>query len=120
MMGGTEPVAAIVERLKAKAKRRSSETLTMTEAANEIADALNIKYEAAMMTLYGLCATGEVRWLDDQGELVDEDECTIGDFNKKPKYVVASDVRSTLTDWRGGPVFRDRIAACLTWFLGLL
>jgi hypothetical protein len=103
-MASTKPLTAIVERLKAKATQRKNEPLTIGEAAAEIAQALNIRDEAAMMTLYGLCATGSVRWLDDQGELVDEDECTIGDFNNKPKFVIASDIRSFLTDWSPDPL----------------
>ena len=63
-----------------------------------------------MMTLYGLCATGNVRCLDDQGEVVDEDECTISHFSKKPKYVIASDVRSFLTDWSPDPLPSKREA----------
>jgi len=55
------------------------------------------------MTLYGLCATGNVRWLDAEGEVIDEDECTIGDFNGKPRWLIASDVRSFLTDWSSVP-----------------
>ena len=55
-----------------------------------------------MMTLYGLCATGNVRWLNAEG-VIDEDECTIGDFNGKPAFVIASDVRSFLRDWSQGP-----------------
>jgi hypothetical protein len=112
-MASTKPVVAIVERLnKAKAKRRTSnQLLRFGEAAIEIANALNINDVAAEMTLYGLCATGNVRWLNDQGELVDEDQCTIGDFNDKPKLVVASDVRSFLTDWSPDPLPSKREAA---------
>jgi hypothetical protein len=111
-MASTKAVVAIVERLnKAKAKRRTSnQLLRFGEAAIEIANGLNINDVAAEMTLYGLCATGNVRWLNDQGELVDEDQCTIGDFNDKPKLVVASDVRSFLTDWSTNPQASHRDA----------
>jgi hypothetical protein len=51
-------------------------------AVTQIAHALNIEDEPAAMMLYGLCATGNVRWFDAQGELIDEDECTIADFNQ--------------------------------------
>jgi hypothetical protein len=44
---------AIVRRTKKSDP--NAEGLTFSEAANEIADALNIKYEVATMTLYGLC-----------------------------------------------------------------
>jgi hypothetical protein len=91
---------AIVRRIKTSDP--SAATLTIDKAAAEIADALNIKYEAAMMTLYGLCATGEIRWWNDQG-LIDEDECTVADFSGKPKRVSADGVRHFLTEWSEGP-----------------
>jgi hypothetical protein len=93
---------ATVERM-IKAKR-SSEPLPFSKAVTEIAQALNIEDEPASMMLYGLCATGNVRWLNGQGEVVEEDECTIADFNHKPKFVIASDVRSFLADWSQGPL----------------
>src|SRR5262245_25577819 len=101
-MNSKSAVTAIVERTKKK-KASSSKTLTFSEAADEIGKALNIEYEAAEMTLYGLCATGNVRWIDNQGELVDEDECTIANFHSKPAVVLADDVRSCLTDWSPAP-----------------
>jgi hypothetical protein len=103
-MASTKPVTAIVGRLKAKATQRKNEALTFSEAATEIANALNIRHEAATMTLYGLCATGNVRWLDDGLDIVDEDECTISSFAGKPALVIASDVRSFLTDWSPDPL----------------
>jgi hypothetical protein len=84
-------------------RRPKSEPLVFTKAVTEIADALNVKNDAAAMTLYGLCATGNIRWLGEGGEVIDEDECTIADFNHKPRWVIASDVRSFLTDWSPDP-----------------
>ena len=78
-MNSKSSVAAIVGRLKPKAPSRRRE---FTMAVTEIAHALNIEDEPAAMMLYGLCATGNVRWFDAQGELIDEDECTIADFNQ--------------------------------------
>jgi hypothetical protein len=101
-MNSKSAVTAIIGRIKEE--KKPSKALTIHMAATEIARALNIRHEAAMMTLYGLCATGSVRWVGDQGEIVDEDECTIGDFWNKPKHVVASDVRSYLTDWSPDPL----------------
>jgi hypothetical protein len=101
-MNSKSLLKTIVRRIK-QSDPNAAARLSFSEAANEIADALNIKYEAATMTLYGLCATGEVRWLNDQGEVIDEDECTIGDFNGKPKFVIASDVRHCLGRWSEGP-----------------
>jgi len=87
---------AIVRRTKKSDP--NAEGLTFSEAANEIADALNIKYEVATMTLYGLCATGNVHCLNDQGELIEAI-----DIEGKPAFFRASDVRSFLTDWSEGP-----------------
>jgi hypothetical protein len=106
-MNSKSAVTAIVGRMK---KRASSETLNINDAAKEIAQALRIETEPATMTLYGLCATGRVRSLDDQGQVIDEDECTIGEFGNKPKHVIASDVRSFLTDWSPDPLPSKREA----------
>jgi hypothetical protein len=99
-MNSKNAVAAIVGRIKTKASRRK---LGFVKAATEIAQALNIKHEAAFMMLYGLCATGNVRWVDSGGEVVEEDECTIADFTHKPKLVDADDVRHWLTEWSSVP-----------------
>jgi hypothetical protein len=98
-MNSKSALKTIVRRIKVK---RPSNPLTIDDAATEIANALNIKIEAAMMTLYGLCATGSVRWLNSEG-VIEEDECTIGNFEGKPKFVIPSDVRSWLGDWSQGP-----------------
>ena len=84
-------------------KSGSRKTLTFVEASKEIGQALNIDHEAARMTLYGLCATGNVRWVDNQRKLVDHDECTIADFTLKPTFVPAEDVRHWLTEWSPAP-----------------
>jgi hypothetical protein len=103
-MNGKTPEEAIVERLGQEVKRRpSSKALTFSKAAIEIGQALNIDHEAARMTLYGLCATGNVRWVDNQRKLVDEDKCTIADFTGKPNFVSAEDVRDWLTEWSPAP-----------------
>ena len=107
-MNSKNAVAAIVGRMKKKAS--SSKTLTFSDAATEIGKALNIEHEAATMILYGLCATANVRWVDNQGKLVDEDECTIADFYSKPAFVLADDVRSYLTDWSPMPQTSNREA----------
>lgn len=73
------------------------------DAASEIAEALKIDHKAAIMTLYGLCATGDVRWFDDSGEIVDEDTVTIAAFAAKPVFVVADDVRHWLVEWSPQP-----------------
>jgi hypothetical protein len=107
-MNSKSPLTAIVGRLKQKAV---SKPIKFAVAAEEIAYALNIKDEAATMILYGLCATGSVRWLDKRGEVIDEDDWTISDFNDKPKLVIADDVRHWLTEWSSSPQRSRRGAA---------
>jgi hypothetical protein len=102
-MNSKSPVNAVTAPLKAKYGRRRSSKLTMDEAATEIAQALNLHSEAAAMMLYGLCATGNVRWLDGAGEVINEDECTVANFNHKPVLVMADDVRHWLTQWSRAP-----------------
>src|SRR5262249_39334259 len=99
-MNSKTPISSIIGRIKTKAPGKA---LSFSKAATEIGKALNIKHEAAAMTLYGLCATGSVRWVDSGGEVVDEDECTIADFDHKPKSVAADDVRHWLTEWSNVP-----------------
>ena len=87
--------------------------ITRGKAAREIADALNIRYEAALMLLYGLCATGNVRWRDRSGEIIDEDAVTIAAFGDKPVFIAADDVRSHLADWSPDPQPKMRTQAIL-------
>jgi len=102
-MNSKSPINAVTAPLKAEYGRRRSSKLTMDEAATEIAQALNLHSEAAAMMLYGLCATGNVRWLDGAGEVIDEDKCTIANFNHKPVLVMADDVHHWLTVWSKAP-----------------
>jgi hypothetical protein len=78
--------------------------ISRTKAAHEIAAALHIPYEAALMLLYGLCATDEVRWVDSRGEIIDADAVTVADFSDKPVYI-AVDYAITLST---GPLIRNR------------
>ena len=63
--------AAILSRLKAKQDKQPA-LVNFHAAATEIDHDLNIPNEAATMLLYGLCATGNVRWVDDSGAVVGE------------------------------------------------
>jgi hypothetical protein len=82
------------------------EVLGYTDAANEITRSLNIHYDAAVALLCGMCATGRVRWIDDKGDLVDEEECTLAAFagDRHPFRVAADDVRHCLTRWSHDPL----------------
>jgi hypothetical protein len=87
------------------------ERVPFHHAAKEIADALNIKYEAATMTLFGLCATGNVRWVDDSGEVIDDEAVTVAKFGGKVAFVIADDVRHHLAEWSAQPLrsHRDQV-----------
>jgi hypothetical protein len=101
-MKSGKDVLASVQR-DAKPNPRPTDLLTFSLAVQEIKEALKIHHEAATMTLYGLCATGNVRSLNNKHELIDAEECTIGDFEGSPAYVAASDVRNYLTEWSPDP-----------------
>jgi hypothetical protein len=85
--------------------------ITFHEAANEIATALNIPFEAAIMTLYGLCITGGVRWSFVGGEIVELHEITAKDFSNKPSCIEAEDIRYHLAEWSTQPqrLQRDQV-----------
>jgi hypothetical protein len=70
--------------------------ITFDKGASEIAEALKIPYAAATMTLYGLCAIGDVRWVDISGAMVEEDELTVANFSGKPAIIDADDLRAWL------------------------
>jgi hypothetical protein len=88
---------------KAVEDHKPPEVVSIHTAADEIARALNIPNEAATMLLLGLCATGDVRWVDGSGQIVDEDVVTIAAFRGKPVFVAADDVRHHLVEWSPQP-----------------
>jgi hypothetical protein len=100
--GLADILAAMAAELNSSAQPQGPR-IKFSAAANEIAEALKIHYEAAAMTLYGLCATGYVRWVDVSGEIVEEDELTVANFSNKPAFVVPDDVRSYLANWSPDP-----------------
>ena len=101
-MNSKSASAAIMSRLKSKAKNPKNEPrLTRDAAADAIAEALHIRYEAAMMILYGLCATGKVRCFDDQGEVIED--CMISEFEGKASFVIAEDVHHWLLEFSSRP-----------------
>jgi hypothetical protein len=107
-------VMRIVERVGFEIEA-PTEWLTFQEAAAKIGFALKLANEAATMTLYGLCATGTVRWLDDEEEPIDEDKCTIADFDSKPAYVVTVDVLHWLAEWVPNPKLLREYRDTLIW-----
>jgi len=115
-MNSKNPTSAVVSRMIAKRRKNHTAAGVSTAlacwsfktAADEIAQALNITYDAAMMTLYGLAATGNVRFLDDDGKVVEEDECTISEFASKARFFVAEDVRHWLKELSPLPQLKQR------------
>ena len=103
-----------IERLKAiKPQAKADlEWLSYAVADNEIAQAFNLRNEATLMLLCGLIATGNVRALDKNGDLIDLDECTIVELEGKPAFVAAEDLRDWLRDHSALPQgARDRVIA---------
>jgi hypothetical protein len=99
-MTSEEAKRHIVEFVVAHQIKAPTEWLPFDKAAGKLQLGLKLaSIEAATMTLYGLCATGTVRWLDNQEQLVDEDECTVADFDSKPAFIVTVDVLHWLAGW---------------------
>jgi hypothetical protein len=104
-----DAIKRLVDGLK---EDKPPELITRAKAAHEIADALDIRNnEAASMLLYGLCATGDVRWVDGSGKIIDWDAVTVADFRDKPVYISADDVRDHLLRWSPDPQPKKRADA---------
>jgi hypothetical protein len=97
-MKSNSRLAGMIEALKSKPELEPT-WLPFSGGTAEIGESLGLPHEAASMLLYGLCATGNVRCLNDQGEFVDEDECTIRAFGGEAAFVAAEDVRAWLAEW---------------------
>ena len=82
-----------------KPAKRNEVWLALSQAADEIRQALNISYEPAYMTLHGLCATGNVRSQNNEREIIDTEDYTVSDFEGSPAFVSADDVRHWLARW---------------------
>jgi hypothetical protein len=106
-----EAAAAIAARIR---PQPPGPRITFDKGANEIADTLKIDYNAAIMTLYGLCATGNVRWVDVSGAIVEEDELTVANFSGKPALIDIDDVRACLVNWSPDPQPKRREQVILT------
>jgi hypothetical protein len=94
----------IVDELR-RMKPKPDVVISFWKAAAEIAVALgDIPGEAPSMVLYGLCATGSIRFYDGEGGLVDFAECTVDGFQDKPHRVSVEDVRHWLEQWSAAPL----------------
>jgi hypothetical protein len=88
--------------MKPNGKRRQN-WLPFHNGTAEIVETMRIPNEAASMLLYGLCATGNVRCLNDQHEFIDPDECTLTELYRQAPFVAADDVRHFLAEWSSDP-----------------
>jgi hypothetical protein len=103
----------LLHRLRSKPKPKP-DWIKYGVGENELAQAFNLSSAVAAMLLDGLVATGSVRALDEPGNLIDVDECTIADLEGKAALVAGDELRdwisahSTLPQ---GPGARDRVIA---------
>ena len=87
-----------MELLRAKGRPRTKadfEWINRVVARDELAQAFNLPSAAAAMLLHGLIATGNVRVLGNDNELIDIDNCAIADLEGKAASVAANELR----DW---------------------
>ena len=114
-MASSKPITAIVARLRSKAKqpkKASYEWISFSTGAAEVSQSLAISYETAVMTLYGLCATGNVRSCNKHGKVIDAEECTIEHFEGAvaDASVSAADLRHWLSERSSAPQLSHRKA----------
>jgi hypothetical protein len=102
-------VQSIAARIVAR-KRKAELYLPRIAAATELARALKISHDAAMMTLYGLCASDNITMLNSQRERVDVEECTIANLDQSVAFVSATELRSWLNECAPGPQAGQRDA----------
>jgi hypothetical protein len=103
-------IQSIGARIAARRRPKAQQYLSRIVAATEIARALNISHDAAMMTLYGLCACGNLTMLNGQQEIVDIEECTIANLDASVAFVSATDLRQWLNECAPGPQASQRDA----------
>jgi hypothetical protein len=88
--------------MKPNGKRRQN-WVSFHNGVAEITDTMRIPNEAASMLLYGLCATGNVRCLNDQLDFIDPDECTLTEFSAAGAFIAVNDLRHFLAEWSSAP-----------------
>jgi hypothetical protein len=112
-MAFKNPVTAIIERLKAKAKQPSKaghDWISFAKGVVEVSSALGLSSEVAQMTLFGLIATGEIP-ASDKKDLIDIDRCTIAELSKLA-FVSAGELRNWLREQSTSPLSnRDAVIA---------
>jgi hypothetical protein len=78
----------------------------------ELEQAFSLPRAATAMLLHGLVATGKVRALDKDENLIDLDDCTIADLEGKPAFVAVDELRDWLREHSSVPQgARDQLIA---------
>jgi hypothetical protein len=98
-------LAARSHRLGARAR---GPRIKFSAAVDKLAAAFLLQSDAARMVLYGLCATGGVRWFDRSGKIAEEDELTVTNFGGKPGFIVAEDLQHCIAEWSHEAPLLDR------------
>ena len=110
-----KPSAALMQRLRAPRRPRTKadfEWIGQSVAEDELAQAFALPSAVASMLLHGLVATGTVRALDPDGNVIDVDECKIWEFEGKIKSVSADELQDWLRKHSSVPQGqRDRLIA---------
>jgi hypothetical protein len=102
-----------LERLRALKPQTKAdlEWVSYSVADSELAQALSLPNDVALTLLCGLIATGNVRALNKDRELIDLGDCTIAELEGKPAFVAADDLRDWLHEHSTLPSDRDRLIA---------
>jgi hypothetical protein len=110
-----KPSAALMQRLRAPRRPRTKadfEWIGQSVAEDELVQAFALPSAVASMLLHGLVATGTVRVLDNDGNVIDLDECKIWEFEGKIKSVAANELRDWIGEHSSVPQgHRDRLIA---------
>jgi hypothetical protein len=86
-------------------RQRKQEWLPYADACDEIMQTLKVRREAALMMLYGLCATSNIRWCGK-----DFEDCSIESLEERLAFVGASDLRHYLNSTARAPQVTQRDA----------
>ena len=100
----------------AKAGTKTPDWLSFGKAVGEVANALGLPHEVAQATLFGLIAIGDIRAGDVKGNVIDIDDCTIGELGGKPAFVDWGGLRDWLRkhSTRGISTRIGRVVALIT------
>jgi hypothetical protein len=90
------------------ASKKAAVGISWADAETEIAKALGVSRDTAVMVLYGLCATTSLRCFTADRQIIDTDEAPLADFVDKIAFVDADDIRDWLRQSRRAPLTKHR------------